>query len=162
VSDREIRRLERSLARNRDPETALALYVARRRMGDERAGARWYEWLTEDPDEFIRDPYSMVFLVDDVLYCDECGVTAAHAFDPIELPAWGEYYDLYDEAYTWGFEVVEEELTANYADHFYTILSENELEVDKDNLLRCRSCETLLKLDTHPIGWKEALTDEIL
>lgn len=178
--DENLRGLERELARTNDPATALLLYSARKRAGIPNAGALWYDWKCE-LESFIfnynlADPLERVFLVNDILYCRDCGEAVAmdDYFTTNEDPLrpYPQGYDPSDpdhrEAY---YEMIRSIIINEYSARLYTLFLQHP-GVATDDLVICaglvrdlnrqsgdRRCDVVLKLSTHEVGWQEALAD---
>ncbi|RJR12828.1 hypothetical protein C4588_01630 [Candidatus Parcubacteria bacterium] len=147
-----------------DPSIALQLYYARKRAGMTNAGALWYDWKCEYAYKYlelsVEDPTQRVYLVDNFLYCHECGVEMAmndyftmHE-DPI--PA---IYDPNDPNHREALmEMVHERINSMYSYILY-LLFMHRPDLATDEQLDCKLCGAPLKLETHEVGWREALID---
>jgi len=175
MSDALIRDLERKLDAANDSSVALQLFHVRKRIGDPEAGPKWYLWkmYAERKDDNLRDPNSLVYWIDDHVYCDECGPNLAEEY--MDIPqSYGYIADPYDPSYDPDDiqSIVDEQIDSNYGWNLYTMLGESphwELrepgdEGHPDDEWVCASpledCGVILKLDTHDIGWEDALADE--
>jgi len=166
MSDEYIRLLERKLDASNDPIIALRLFYARKRAGDSLAGSKWYEWkmYAENKDEDLRDPDSLVYWVDGQVYCDECGHSEAIG---MIAPTSYVYGHPYDPSYEFD-EILDSEARSQYGRNLYALLGINEHwnktlfgQGHPDDEWRCfNDCGVILKLDTHDIGWQDAMFDE--
>jgi len=167
MSDELIRLLERKLDASNDPIIALRLFYARKRIGDSLAGPKWCEWkmYSEGKDEDLRDPDSLVYWVDGHVYCEECGHAEASAA-VASTSSYGFAYSSNDPDYD--REIIDGEARSQYGRNFYSLLGDNpHWEQNKpgqghpDDEWKCDAgCDIILKLDTHDIGWQDAMLDE--
>ena len=172
-ADQDLRMLERRLAITNLREDALALYYARKRNSDPRAGYEWYSWLLEQEyekeDSYVSDPYGTVWLVGDNIYCDECGENIGfdaantageipHSFFPsfMDHPDYGEY----------NLDAAREHVRDLYAHkNLFELLKEIPStdsmlrNIDRNLSIVCGSCDSILKLRNYPARWDEALGD---
>ena len=157
--DRTIRRLERELSQTCDSATAIALYHARKRGGDLLAGSKWYDWLVHlylIHSDDMADPSDYVWLVEDDIYCDDCGEgQAGNAAIGDDIPPPYYRYDAFgfDLTEPWLDGVIERYRHKNLLTLLRGLSNmEYPMRVlDPNREILCEQCDTVLKLSNYTV-----------